>query len=458
MKRQKVLRGDCLEVLKNLPDNSVDAVVTDPPYGLGTVKSTKRLLKAWMRGEDGSEAVGKSGFMGKNWDACVPPPVLWEEVLRVLKPGGFLLVFSGTRTQDLMGLALRLAGAQPRNVCAWVYSQGFPKSVDVSKMIDKELGAERKKIRYEARRCNNPKSIGSGHGIEGGDRPWMKKAQEVGYHEADDNTPVSPEAQQWDGWQSDLKPAFEPILMMRKPPSEKTLAANILKWGTGGINADACRIGNETLPAQHAGKARIGTFENEGAYTPERTGRFPSNLMLDETMARVIDEQTGYSKSAKLNTIQQARKGQHSKGDEKARVRIEEGYDDDGFGSRFFYVAKASPSERSLGLEDWCDHPTMKPIELMRYLVRMVTHKDGVVLDPFCGSGTTGCACAIEGFKFMGIEQSKKFVNVARQRIKYFKEHKHQYVKKMKIVEAAKDVKATPAFARTLFTRDADEK
>jgi site-specific DNA-methyltransferase (adenine-specific) len=462
MKRYEVVHGNCLEVLKEMPDNSVDSIVTDPPYGLGIIKNTRKLLKAWMRGEDGSEAVGSTGFLGKSWDASVPPPVVWKEVLRVLKPGGHLLVFSGTRTQDLMGMSLRLAGAKPRNCLAWMYGSGYPKSVNISKEIDKTLGCERDKVKINVKFCNNAKSIKSGHGVEGGDRPWMKAAKELGYHLADSDVPASDEAREWDGWGSDVKPAYEPILVMRKPLAEKTLAENVIKHGAGGINIDACRIEtSEPIEAGRNGRKDQHIFTSGTKPRPDlesqyqSKGRFPANVLLSEEAAEELDKQSGECKSAGAYTKSKEKPigdgGTIFKLGNNARDNAYAG--EEGGASRFFYVAKASTEERSLGLEGYNDHPTLKPIELMRYLVRLVTPKDGVVLDPFCGSGSTGCACAVEGMRFIGVEQDQKFVELATKRIAYYDKNKDEFTKKKKVVDAAKVIKATPQFKCKLFVR-----
>lgn len=538
MKKQRVLHGDSFDVLKTLPDNSVDAIVTDPPYGLGTIKSVKKLLKAWMRGEDGTEAVGKGGFMGRSWDACVPPPHMWSEVLRVLKPGGHLLIFAGTRTQDLMGMSLRLAGAQPRNAIAWIYGNGMPKSVNIGKEIDRTLGAKRSKMKIPLDLVRNTKSIQGGHGVEGGDRPWLQKARETGYHEIDDSTAITPEAVQWQGYGSDLKPAYEPVLIFRKPISEKTLAANILKWGTGGINIDASRIalsGEKNPSVSRYESVKAGVWQqkgnhgwdhknrggNYGAQTAASMdlGRFPANVILEhhpdcefvgtkevgsgdptkrkkdkkyqdvhkgyqrlnasmythkkegqlsnygsqttdaynchpDCPVKALDEQSGCLKSGTLAPHHRRGENVNVYGKSNGAPPSKDFGGDAGGASRFFYIAKASTEERSLGLETPNDHPTLKPIELMRYLVRMVTPKGGVVLDPFCGSGSTGCACAIEGAQFIGIERDEKFVEVSQKRIAYFHDHRREFRQKTKVIDAAKDVKATPKFTRTLFGKD----
>ncbi len=372
----QVLHGNSLEILKTLEDNYVDSIVTDPPYELG--------------------------FMGKKWDSTgiAYNVELWQECLRVLKPGGHLLAFGGTRTYHRMVCAIEDAGFEIRDCIQWLYGSGFPKSLDISKAIDKQLGAEREKVRIPASKVRNPKSINGGHGIEGGERPWMRAALEKGFHEMDGNMPVTPEAKQWEGWGTCLKPANEPIVLARKPLSEKTIADNVLKWGTGGINIDDCRIPtNDKL----GGGALTGSFSaSEGWDRPwrhdedvikekvqetklkvakaESLGRFPANVIFDEEAAAMLDEQ-------------------------------QEGV------SRFFYCAKASGSERTMGGKVKNNHPTVKPIQLMRYLCRLITPPGGTVLDPFAGSGTTLLAAIQEGFSCIGIEKEPEYCEIIRQRM-----------------------------------------
>ena len=327
----ELLLGDCLDRLRELPDCSVDACVTDPPYGLS--------------------------FMGKAWDYDVPTVDVWREVLRVLKPGGHLLAFAGTRTQHRMAVQIEDAGFEIRDLIAWVYGSGFPKSLDVSKAIDKAAGAEREVVGIAGR-------SGSARACMAGDFAGGE------YHAT---APATPAAQQWAGWGTALKPALEPITVARKPLTG-TVAANVLEHGTGAINVDGCRVGTEQLPAMNAGQPRIGTFERGVMVTPERVGRWPANLI-------------------------------HDGSDEPCALL--------GDAARFFYCAKASKADRG----DGNTHPTVKPTELMRYLCRLVTPPGGVVLDPFMGSGSTGKAAALEGFRFIGIEREAEYLDIARGRI-----------------------------------------
>ena len=345
----RLINADCFEALKDLADNSIDSVVSDPPYGLGKCSPAEvmQCLTAWAKGETWKPK--GAGFMGKAWDAWVPPPELWREVLRVLKPGGHALIFAGSRTQDLMGMSLRLAGFEMRDVVQWIYATGFPKSHDVSKALDKMAGVEREVIRIE-KRFNSPSGLVA---VEGESIPIMRKI----------TAPSTPQAKQWEGWGTALKPAYEPALLVRKPLSG-TVAQNTLDHGCGGLNIDGCRV--ESIDA------------------PE--GRFPSNVILDEQASEQLEQQAS--------------------------------------ASRFFYCAKPSTSERDAGMKTESSranvHPTVKPIDLMRYLARLITPKGGIVLDPFMGSGSTGCACALEGFGFIGIERELQYFEIAQRRIKHW--------------------------------------
>lgn len=321
----------------------------------------------------------KKGFMGKEWDSEVPSVEVWAECLRVLKPGGHLLAFAGTRTQHRMAVRIEDAGFEIRDMLCWVYGSGFPKSINISKALDKMAGAEREVVGtklgipgYSAKTAEE--GICYGNGLSNGESKCVITA------------PATDEAKQWDGWGSALKPALEPITLARKP-FKGTIAENVLKHGTGGLNVDGCRVGDEVLPAQMAGTAKLGTFERENMLTPERIGRFPANFIHD--------------------------------GSEEVEALFPQGQ------SRFFYCAKASKADRDEGLDGGegraNNHPTVKPTDLMQYLCRLITPPGGIVLDPFTGSGSTGKAAMLEGFRFIGIEKDTKYVEIARARIKAVK-------------------------------------
>src|SRR5690606_14190386 len=270
------------------------------------------------------------------------------------------------RTVDLMGISLRLGGFEIRDCLQWLYGSGFPKSLDVSKAIDKMAGAEREVL-------DRIRRSGRSGGILG--KP-VEIVREV-------TVPATPEAKQWEGWGTALKPAVEPIILARKPLSEATVADNVLKWGTGGLNIDGCRIDAEPRYFSPTVKGRGGilnkTDEMRDAWYEER-GRFPANILLDEEAAKMLDGQQGGA-------------------------------------SRFFYVAKASRSERTMGGKVENNHPTVKPIKLMRYLCRLITPPGGTVLDPFAGSGTTLLAAIQEGFSCIGIEREPEYCDIIRKRM-----------------------------------------
>jgi site-specific DNA-methyltransferase (adenine-specific) len=413
-----LMLGDCLERLKELPDNSVDSVVTDPPYGLS--------------------------FMGKKWDYDVPSVEVWAECLRVLKPGGHLLAFAGTRTQHRMAVRIEDAGFEIRDMIAWVYGSGFPKSLDVSKAIDKAAGAEREVTKRHVQSATRPDEHAGASAHITMPNSW------------DITAPATPEAQQWQGWGTALKPALEPITVARKPLGEKTVAANVLEHGTGAINVDGCRVvkpnGDESGWSKTGSKAGENRSMSGANYDrepkPDASGRWPANLIhdgSDEVVALFPVTTSGALKPyterhssvssyhmARAKTFAQdansgsaARFFKCCKSDEPT---MEETCNDCIMLShcsqgpwrkcaedaqRFYYCAKASKANRG---ED-NNHPTVKPTALMRYLCRLVTPPSGIVLDPFMGSGSTGKSAVLEGFQFIGIERDKEYFKIARHRI-----------------------------------------
>jgi site-specific DNA-methyltransferase (adenine-specific) len=367
-----IYTGDCLDVLRTLPADSVDAIVTDPPYGLS--------------------------FMGKKWDYDVPAVEVWAECLRVLKPGGHLLAFAGTRTQHRMAVRIEDAGFEIRDMIAWVYGSGFPKSLDVSKAIDKAAGAEREVVgQYTVSRDMSGGSWADLHGI-----PNTAKQHDI-------TAPATEAARQWAGWGTALKPALEPITVARKPLIG-TVAENVLAHGTGALNVDGCRV-EGGLIASAGGTRRsngiMGASEPLGGWEPTHFGRWPANLIHDGSEEVVgLFPQTGVSNGRRvakpLNGFAM-----------KAQPDVDTGYGDSGSAARFFYCAKASKRDRGEGN----NHPTVKPTDLMRYLCRLVTPPGGTVLDPFMGSGSTGKAAMLEGFDFIGIERDPEYVKIAEARI-----------------------------------------
>ena len=386
--------GDCIEVMRQMPEASVDAIVTDPPYGLE--------------------------FMGRDWDGFGTPlgfqtwTESWaREALRILKPGGHLLAFAGTRTYHRMASGVEDAGFEIRDCIAWMYGSGFPKSLDVSKAIDKAAGAEREVIGSKLGRPGMAKD-GSNqrNGFDaafGGDSS--------GAMATDITAPATPEAAKWQGWGTALKPAFEPIVVARKPLIG-TVAANVLEHGTGALNIDACRIGTDSICSSGQGiKSGANNFIGGGKDTQPPSvhiGRWPANIALDETAASILDQQSGVSTSTAKprnnNDFESV-----SKGAEKANTTF--GHEDTGGASRFFYTAKASRHDRNAGGLADNTHPTVKPTELMRWLIRLVTPPGGIILDPFGGSGSTGLAARAENTRCILIEREPEYLNIIRDRL-----------------------------------------
>ena len=405
---QQIIHGDCLEQLKTLEDNSVDSVVTDPPYGLSREPDIREVLEKWLAGEDYTHR--GSGFMGKTWDSFVPGPSIWREVYRVLKPGGHALVFAGTRTQDLMTISLRMAGFEIRDVIEWLYFSGFPKSMDVSKAIDKKLGAKREVIGKLAR---NDRVLPSGQGGYHGniqDTYRNKGRQKV---QLEITAPATDLAKKWDGWGTALKPAHEPIIMARKP-LDGTICDNVEKWGTGAINIDGCRIGDEKIvnkPPSYRGKT--GEFVLAGTpYTQEKfeinTGRFPANCVT-------LEDDQFYSKYFNVTPPELSKKA--SKKDRNSDWRGEL-IDLSDKPARIYGEYKGTPEHvTNMHTKHANNHPTVKPTDLMAWLVRLITPPGGIVLDPFAGSGSTCVAARREGFFFIGIEQELEYVEIARKRV-----------------------------------------
>jgi site-specific DNA-methyltransferase (adenine-specific) len=446
MKELRLLNGDCLDKLKELDNNSIDSIVTDPPYGLS--------------------------FMGKKWDYDVPSVEIWQECLRVLKPGGHLLAFAGSRTYHRMAVRIEDAGFDIRDQIMWIYGSGFPKSHNVGKSIDKMQGNQRQVVAEEkgTYKLDNAIKNAAVYGKQN------QKMTDDGY----EIKTITKGNSVGEGWGTALKPAHEPIVMARKP-IEGTVAENTLQYGVGGLNIDATRVQmqdgdkmdirrynayHDTFNSYEDGESAKG--KEYIVAEPHEGGRWPANVIMDEHAGQILDKQSGNKKSSK-------RGSKYNKPTEHTNTytpaasdyRDDNTYGDEGGASRFFYCPKANAKDRDSGIEtdakalratkggtrDFnarcascgkkfigspeticsCDnpitdnqvfkrknnHPTVKPTDLMKYLIRLVTPKDGIVLDPFMGSGSTGKAAMQEGMWFVGIEREKEYYEIAKQRIEY---------------------------------------
>jgi DNA modification methylase len=433
----RVLHGDCVDLMRGMPDCSVDSIVTDPPYELG--------------------------FMGKRWDAAgiAYSLELWAEALRVLKPGGHLLAFGGTRTYHRMACAIEDAGFEIRDSIHWTYSTGFPKSLNIGKAIDKAAGAERKVV---GSKRVSPKGISAAE---------TRSATAAGSFggEAKDvpvTAPATDDAARWEGWGTALKPAHEPIVVARKP-LRGTVAGNVLVWGTGGLNIDGCRVpgavGDGVWHGRTAKRGYDGGWDSTDKPNtePHAAGRWPANVVFDRTAGEALDQQSGITKDGV--TVLQNRKREYNATSYMITDSREgnRGYGGGGGASRFFtqadfgpddwpfvYQAKPSRKERNAGL-DGLDpkrdadrvsdsgvggnnprnrsntpktnhHPTVKPVALMRHLVRLVTPPGGTVLDPFAGSGTTLVAAMLEGFDAVGCEMTDEYLPIIAGRVAWAEE------------------------------------
>lgn len=596
----KLIESDCIEAMAAMDAASVDAIICDPPYGLSREPDIADVLTHWLAGDDYEHRGG--GFMGKTWDSFVPGPAYWREAIRVLKPGGHLLAFGGTRTYDLLAIAVRIAGFEIRDSVMWLYGSGFPKSLDVSKAIDKRredvedvrvvcrwlrraidgtpetvatvamrFGFHPRMVEHWAARNTDsqpalptleqwdalrdllhfsdemdaevlrlnlrkgePGEAWAERPVTGVVEEWANRSNYAltsrdGLRR---DTAVGEEAQRWQGWGTALKPGHEPVVVARKPLIG-TVAANVLEHGTGALNVDGCRIGHEEpegtprdgLHGSRAGIMGDAVMRHRETDAASTDGRWPANLILShaedcvcvgERRVKAITgtaagrmagrasgvygdyvgsaeagRQAGLGDEDGLETVEawecapgcpvaalDAQSGRLTSGN--ANVRRESGsdqhgntsaaygaesrpagsemvsYGDTGGASRFFYCAKASKAERNAGLEHFAErrqsigderpsggmherygdvngsgstaptrnpHPTVKPIALMRWLVKLVTPPGGVVLDPFMGSGSTGIAAALEGFDFIGIEREPEYMPIARERIAWWAEH-----------------------------------
>jgi DNA modification methylase len=435
--------GDCRDVLVSLEENSIDSCVTDPPYHLTSQVATVR--SAFPGRYAGTAGGAKAGFMGKQWDGgdIAFRPELWAQVYRVLKPGAHLLAFGGTRTYHRMACAIEDAGFEIRDCVQWLYGSGFPKSHDVSKGIDRAAGAAREVVGEYVMPADST-------------APGRRPSQGLGYGsdlEASVGRPITapttPAARQWEGWGTALKPACELIVLARKPLSEGTVAANVLKWGTGAINVDGCRIQTSEVISGRVRTAADGwgMQPDVNDYQQNANGRWPANVIhngSEEVVGAFPEAGGGFGVRGESPNWGPASNGGGTMevvgyGDSGSAARFfyaarpdepsaDRRYTDQGAtnfsalpgarrsavpANRLFYTAKADSDDR-LGSK----HPTVKPLDLMQYLVRLITPPKGTCLDPFAGTGTTGEAAFREGMSAVLIEREAEYQDDIRRRMK----------------------------------------
>ena len=391
-----LINGDSADALPLLGEACVAAVVTDPPYGLSKEPDMHEVFENWISGRDYEHR--SAGFMGKTWDSFVPGPALWSEVVRTLKPGGHMLAFAGSRTYDLMAVAIRLAEMEIRDQVLWVYGSGFPKSHNISKAIDKMAGAEREVVGAAA-------NFGASKIADG-------KTTFGDYAGAWDITVANTDdAKAWDGWGTALKPSHEPCVLARKP-FPGTVAANVLEHGTGAINIDGCRIPGvkpQVTQGVNSNPTSFAVAKTRRTSGDPNEGRFPANLIhdgSDEVLAHFPHDSARFSYTAKPSSWER-----------------DIGLDDLPEQAWHQYQTGNGESGKPSSISEGRDtkrrniHPTVKPIQLMRYLIRLVAPPGGVVLDPFLGSGTTGMAAVLEGVPFIGIERDPAYFEIACARI-----------------------------------------
>ena len=493
-----VICADSLEHLRTMDADSIDVVITDPPYGLSATDPSKvnEAIGAWVSGDREHMPKGR-GFMGADWDAFVPPPALWDECLRVLKPGGHLAAFAGSRTYDLMGLSIRLAGFEIRDGLSWIYGSGMPHGQNMGKSVEAQItrGAS------SSRRLKDVEQSGGGVEYEITHRINGKMSQRQTVAHRREYSPGVAEAEQWQGWSTSLKPAQEPIVLARKPLAETSVARNVLAHGTGAIHVDACRVEHRTEAdrAESVGKNRhadygsrpgrnhiYGDFTSGEAQNYDGSqGRYPTNVLLSHSpgceldgMKSVksdshhpasrpaggigktghggqsglterslgsesvenwvcapgcpvaeVDAQSGVSKSSGGNGVGYGRSGGvYGAGGRQGKSSNAGGVGDVGGASRFFptsqvpfvYSAKAGAKERPVITRDdgtEIRHVSVKPLAVMRWLVRLLTPPGGTILDPFAGSGTTVEAAMLEDFGVIGIEREADYIELIETRI-----------------------------------------
>lgn len=391
MNSTTLMLGDCLELMSDIPDNSIDSIVTDAPYGIS--------------------------FMGKQWDNSVPTVSIWKECLRILKPGGYLLCFAGTRTHHRMTCNIEDAGFEIKDMIAWLYGSGLPKGMNISKQIDKIQGVKPTST-GKTKRTTSRKARSNGELV------GAVSVEELKHVEI--TTPTSDEAKQWDGWNTALKPALEPITVARKPHKGTTIANNVLTYGVGGMNIDACRVmaGDDyhTLNVVQGGNKRSGGImsdsgEKRNSIFLPKSGRFPANLVHDGSDCVVNSFPLNAGAKAKVKGTEKSSTHNNVYGSRNRTPGTF--YDDQGDASRFFYCAKSSPKERNHGIPhgEKNTHVTVKPITLMQWLITLVTPAGGTTFDPFMGSGSSGVAAILSGFNFIGCELDKESFKTSKSRI-----------------------------------------
>jgi site-specific DNA-methyltransferase (adenine-specific) len=416
--------GDCLEVLKTIPDNSIDSVVTDPPYGLGFMGKEWDTFDKNQFGNIPDECSDENVYNKKGFktlpryktDGLYQFANDWaSECFRILKPGGHLLSFAGSRTYHKICMGIEDSGFEIRDQIMWVYGSGFPKSHNIGKAIDKIEGNEREVVGE----------------MKDGFKEWAE------YTERDwkptDNKRTKGNSD-WEGWGTSLKPAHEPIVMARKPLAEKSIAENVLKHGTGGINIDGSRIGfrdeadKESAKTHSAGGNGNGVYnwnreiKNSGKDYETTEGRFPANIIFDEEAGQLLDEQSGkLNKQGKCKTDNKSGWQDEYVDGKEVKAVERKLYLDTGGASRFFYQPKCSKKDANEGIDFTNTHPTKKPTDLMRYLINLVTPPNGTILDPFMGSGSTGKAAVRCGVNFIGIEKEQEYMDIAQARIEHEK-------------------------------------
>ena len=451
------LLGKCEEVLKNIPDNTYHSAVSDSPYGMGQIQNIEELLYSWLNNLDDSHATNKSGFNGQLWDK-VPPPFIFKEVFRVMKPGAYGLFFASARTIDVMSISLRLAGFEIKDTIMWTYSSGMPKGLNLDKAIDKELGVEREVL-----------STVKGNKLNSGIVSVGRESIET---EIKITKATSPLAKEFEGFNTELAPSYEPAILVMKPLSEKTFAKNAIKHGTGGMNIKESQI---KVPIKGTDE-----FYPDGFHPKNVIMSCDCDLPNDEHMlscpAGIINKQGGYTHSKRRD--ENVKSNVTKKGEDKVYVHASKQkfslstYEGEGYASRVYYVSKPNRNEKNAGLKDqffinefvtkeelvsiltitgdlealendiWKEltfnpddikklpkelqskmssgnlHSTVKPKEIMKYLIRLVTPRNGICLDPFCGSGTTGLACEELGYKFTCIDMIPRHIKIAQARSK----------------------------------------